>query len=158
MAGLALSDAERRLLEELNRRGVRYLVVGMSAALLQGARGLTEDIDLWFERLDDPRIAESVRAAGGLWISGAFGMRPPTIGGPELDDRFDVVTTCHGLDAFAAEYVDAVAMSVDGLELKLLPLERVIASKRAANRDKDRAALPALETALAVQRDSAKDG
>jgi hypothetical protein len=32
MAALALSIAERKLLEELNRLGVRYLVVGMSAA------------------------------------------------------------------------------------------------------------------------------
>ena len=45
----------------------------MSAALLQGARGSTEDIDLWFEDVTDPRIADCVRAAGGIWISGAFG-------------------------------------------------------------------------------------
>ena len=61
----ALSDAERRFLEELRSRKVRFLLVGMSAALLQGARGATEDLDLWFERLDDPAIAEAARAAGG---------------------------------------------------------------------------------------------
>ncbi len=72
MADLALTDAERRLLDELNHRGVQYLVVGMSAALLQGARGMTEDIDLWFERLDDERIGEAVRSAGGVWISWQF--------------------------------------------------------------------------------------
>lgn len=37
MAELALTAAERKLLEELNRLGVRYLVVEMSAALVQGA-------------------------------------------------------------------------------------------------------------------------
>jgi hypothetical protein len=62
MADSILTDGERRLLVELERRGVRYLVVGMSAALLQGARGATEDIDLWFEDLADPRIGEAVRA------------------------------------------------------------------------------------------------
>ena len=70
MAELALSEPERRLLQELNQRGVRYLVVGMSAALLQGARGLTEDIDLWFEDLSDLQIGDAVRAAGGIWASG----------------------------------------------------------------------------------------
>lgn len=29
------------------------LVVGMSAALIQGVRGSTEDIGLWFERASD---------------------------------------------------------------------------------------------------------
>lgn len=44
----ALTPAERKLLYELLQRGVRFMLVGMSAALLQGARGATEDIDLWF--------------------------------------------------------------------------------------------------------------
>jgi hypothetical protein len=42
-----LSESERRFLLALNELGVRYLIVGMSAALLQGARGATEDVDLW---------------------------------------------------------------------------------------------------------------
>lgn len=36
---------------------MRHLVVGMSAALLQGARGATEDIDVWFANPSDPEIA-----------------------------------------------------------------------------------------------------
>ena len=44
----------------------------MSAALIQGARGATEDIDLWFESLADPRIGEAVRAAGGLMALGSW--------------------------------------------------------------------------------------
>ena len=39
----ALKDAERRFLEELNARGVRYMLVGLSAAILQGANTLTQD-------------------------------------------------------------------------------------------------------------------
>jgi predicted nucleotidyltransferase len=157
MAELALSPAERKLLEELNRLGVRYLVVGMSAALLQGARGMTEDIDLWFERTDDPRIGEAVRAAGGVWVSGNFGMMPPSIGGGELEDRFDVVTHCHGLQDFGTELGAAADIEVDGVVLKVLPLDRIIASKRATNREKDRMALPALETALAIIDDEKDD-
>ena len=72
----ALTDPERKLLEGLIDREVRFLVVGMSAALLQGARGSTEDIDLWFGDMNDPAIAEVVRAAGGIWISESFGMGP----------------------------------------------------------------------------------
>jgi len=54
------------------------MIVGMSGALLQGARGVTEDIDVWFEDPNDPRIAEAVREAGGIWISGSFGLSRPS--------------------------------------------------------------------------------
>lgn len=154
MDALALAPSERAFLEALNRLGVRYLVVGMSAALLQGARGVTEGVDLWFERTNDPRIGESARAAGGFWISGSFGMRPPGLGGAGLDDRFDVVLTASGLHDFATEYKGVREVVADGLTLPLLPLDRILVSKRAAKRPKDQAQLPALEAALAVERDN----
>jgi hypothetical protein len=147
---LALSEAERRFLAVLNELGVRYLLVGMSAALIQGARGLTEDIDIWFEDLGDQRIHEAARQAGGFWISGAYGMRPPALGGDELADRFDVVTYMHGLRDFAAEYEGAHTELVDGIPVRVLPLRRVILSNRAANRPRDQAQLPSLEAAMAV--------
>jgi len=155
MDALALEPSERAFLEALQRLGVRYLIIGMSAALLQGARGVTEDIDLWFERLDEPRIGEAARAANGFWISGNFGMRPPGLGGLGLEDRFNVVLTANGLDDFATEYAGARTVVVDGLELRVLPLARMLKSKRAANRRKDQAQIPALEAALAVERDGA---
>lgn len=143
-----LTSAERRLLVELGARGVRYLIVGMSAALLQGARGSTEDIDLWFESTTDPRIAEAVRAAGGIWISGSFGIGPPRIGGDALSERFDVVVQMSGLESFDVEYRGVRHELLDGLEVPVLPLERILASKRAAGRPKDLAAAHGLEDAL----------
>jgi hypothetical protein len=153
---LALSPSERVFLEALNRRKVRFLVVGMSGAILQGAPGVTQDIDLWFEPLDDDRIAVSAREAGGFWVSG-FGLRPPALGGEGLEDRFDVVLRPDGLDAFDAEYARAKTEVVEGIPLRILPLERIIASKRAAKRPKDLAQLPALEAALAVVLDRDDD-
>jgi hypothetical protein len=150
---LALNETERKFLLSLNEHGVRYLVVGMSAALIQGARGLTEDIDLWFENLGDSRIHDAAVEVGGFWISGAFGMRPPAFGGDQLADRFDVITHMHGLEDFSTEYKNAHAEIVDGIPLRVLPLGRIILSKRTANRPKDQAQLPALETALAVKKD-----
>lgn len=41
----ALTDGERSVLAALNRRGVRYMVVGLSAAILQGANTATRGID-----------------------------------------------------------------------------------------------------------------
>src|SRR5688500_12310283 len=73
----ALTDAERAVLEALNRHRVRFMIVGLSAAVLQGANTATRDIDLWLEDASDPKVGEAVREAGGIWVSGSFGARPP---------------------------------------------------------------------------------
>ena len=146
MDDFALTAAERALLAALHTRGARYLLVGLGAALLEGAPVATQDLDLWFERLDDEAIRLAAADAGGFWIP-AFGMRPPGFGGEALE-RIDVVLTAHGLDAFGTEYARAVEHVVDGVPVKVLPLERIITSKRATNRPKDVAALAALEATL----------
>ncbi len=45
--GASLSDAERAFLRALNARGVRYLIVGMSAALLhvESTLQIIEELD-----------------------------------------------------------------------------------------------------------------
>jgi hypothetical protein len=146
---LALTPAERALFEALNRQGVRYLLVGLGAALLEGAPMVTQDLDIWFESSEDERIRVAARDAGGFWIPG-FGMRPACFGGEGLD-RIDVIFVAHGLDSFAVEYERAHDFEVEGVRLRVLPLERIIASKRAARRPKDLAQLPALEAALAAK-------
>jgi hypothetical protein len=146
-----LTPAERALFGALHARGVRFIVVGMSAAVLDGAPVATQDIDVWFERVDDEQIREGAKEAGGFWISG-FGMQPPSFGGAGLD-RIDVVLTVHGLDNFTAEYLRTFEATVDGIPLRVLPLSRVIASKRATNRVKDQASLPVLEATLVAKND-----
>jgi predicted nucleotidyltransferase len=147
----AFTPGERALLDSLNRHGVRFMLVGASAAVLQGANTATQDIDLWFESLTLPALSDAVREAHGIWVSGTFGMRPPQIGGDTVGDRFDVVTHMHGLGAFDEEWGNTCEITVDGIPLRVLNLERIIDSKRAAGRKKDVAAIPALEEALAVR-------
>jgi len=53
---LPLSEAELRLLASLLRHRIRFMVVGLSAAALQGAPVVTEDVDLWFDKLHDPKL------------------------------------------------------------------------------------------------------
>jgi hypothetical protein len=142
----ALTPAERQLLESLARCGERFIVIGLGAAVLQGAPVSTQDLDLWLEHPGSDAVRQAAAAAGGFWIAG-FGLHPPGFGGDGLD-RIDVVLTAHGLDGFTTEYERAAWYEIDGLSVKVLPLERVIASKRATNRPKDRAALPALEATL----------
>lgn len=147
-----LTDAERAFLLGLERRGVLFLLVGMSGALLQGARGATEDLDLWFADPADPRIAEAAREVGAVYFAGSFGMRPPSVSGGPLGDRIDVVTHMHGLASFDEEAGRSTrSIRIDeGLEVPVLALDRILASKRATGRAKDLAQIPALETALAL--------
>lgn len=150
----ALSVGERAVLEALNRHGVRFMLVGLSAAVLQGANTATRDIAIWFEDVKDLRIGDAVRESNGIWVSGAFGMRPPQLGGDALGDRLDVVTHMHGLGTLDSELSHTRDIEVDGIPLKVLSIERIIASKRAAGRPKDLASIPALEEALAALSDS----
>ena len=122
----ALTLAERQLFAALNRREVRFIVLGMGAALLEGAPVATQDLDVWFETTDDARIRDAAQDAG----------------------RIDIVLTAHGLDSFPAEYERTIAHEIDGVALRILPLDRIIATKRATGRPKDLAQLPALEATL----------
>ena len=142
--------AERELLQALDALGVRYLLVGMAAALVEGASGTTQDLDLWFGSIDAVKLSEAARRAGGFYTSG-IGLQQPTLGGEGLD-RVDVVSHAAGLRPFDEEYANAHERELDGLSVRVLPLERVIASKRAANRAKDAAQIPHLEAALAARR------
>jgi hypothetical protein len=143
---IPLSSVELTFLRELVRRKARFMIVGVSAAVLQGADTVTQDVDLWFESFADQRVADAARAAGGVV---AWRASPPMLSGDGFDS-LDVVQKCDGLGQFEDEYVNAVEIALEDFKVKVLPLARVIASKQAANRKKDQAALPSLLAAQAA--------
>lgn len=143
---LPLSESELRLLGSLLRHRVRFMVVGLSAAALQGAPVVTEDVDLWFEDLNDPKLTAALRAVGGAYLP-PFNLNPPMLGGPGCEP-FDVVMTMSGLGRFADEWKFARDIRVGRLRLKVLALERILLSKTAANRPKDRLVIPVLQSTL----------
>ena len=142
------TDKEIGFLQALVEEGVEFVVVGLAAAALQGAPAVTQDIDLWFRDLGDPRLRKALRRVGATYI-------PPTEGHPPLlagggAGLFDVVTHMHGLRSFGLESRRARRILLGHVAIPVLPLDRIIASKRATNRPKDRAILPVLEDALRV--------
>jgi hypothetical protein len=142
------TDREAQFLEALVEEGVDFVIVGLAAAALQGAPAVTQDIDLWLRDPGDPRLLKALRRVGATYI-------PPTQDHPPLlagggAGLFDVVTHMHGLRAFALEARHALRVPLGSVEVPVLPLDRIIVSKRATNRPKDRAILPALEDALRV--------
>lgn len=148
MAAPSLNASELRFLRALLRRKVRFIVVGLSAAALQGAPVVTQDVDLWFEDLADPRIGEALREVKAAYVAPSV-LNPPMFagGGVEL---FDIVLTLDGLGTFAEEWRKCVGVTVGRHKLKVLRVDRILASKRAANRVKDRLVIPVLEDSLAA--------
>ena len=143
---LPLSEAELLLLESLLRHKIRFLVVGLSAAALQGAPVVTEDIDLWFDDLNAPEFSRALAKVGAAYVP-PFGFNPPMLAGVG-SEPFDVVIRMDGLGSFTSEWKRAVAIRVGRLRLKVLPLERILASKLAANRPKDQRMISTLQNAL----------
>jgi hypothetical protein len=143
---LPLSDGELRLLEALLRHHVRFMIVGLSAAALQGAPVVTEDVDLWFENLGDPKLVQALQEVGAAYVP-PFELNPPMLAGSH-SETFDVVVTMTGLGTFAQEVTYAREIQVGPLRLQVLSLERILVSKTAANRPKDRLVIPALQDAI----------
>lgn len=122
------------------------MVVGLSAAVLQGAPVSTQDVDLWFDDLSDPKLQSAIKAVGGTFIP-SFDLHPPMITGKSLE-LIDLVTTVHGIKKFSTEYKNATKLRLGSLTVRVLPLDRIIQSKRYLGRPKDMAVLPVLRDVL----------
>lgn len=144
-ANLIFNDKEIAFLRELTRNNVPFMVVGLSAAALQGAPMVTQDVDLWFRNIDHPGIRKALKKFGAVLVP-PFGLNPPMFSGENVD-CFDIVLTVHGIGEFDEEIKAAVDIPVGKIALKALPISRIIASKTFLNRQKDRMALPALRSA-----------
>ncbi len=147
---LIFSDGEILFLRELVRNRVPFIVVGLSAAALQGAPMVTQDVDLWFRDLRHAGLGKALRKVRGTLVP-AVGLNPPALAGEGVG-CFDVVLTVHGIDDFDAEANRAISVSLGDFSVRVLPLDRIIASKRFLNREKDRMVLPALKAAAAALR------
>lgn len=157
------------ILATLGRHGVAFVLIGAFAAVSQGWSQPTADIDITPDRdiRNLERLADALREleARVLTVTGDIDAGWP------IDDQHlrlrdtTFLTTRYGeidvvLDPAGAEgYADLARSSesfliiVGGVEVRVANLERVIRSKRATNRAKDRDALPALEELLRRQRE-----
>ena len=147
-APLPFTESELRLLRVLLKRKVSFMVVGLSAATLQGAPVVTQDVDLWFENLGELKISRALQDVGAAYVPPSA-INPPMLAGAGAE-LFDVVIRMDGLESFADEIKNCVEIPLGRQKLKVLSLERILASKLAANRAKDRLTIPVLRDALAA--------
>jgi len=151
------------LLSSLVKGHVAFIVVGGVAAVLEGAPISTFDLDIVYslETGNVARLADVLGELDAVYVDPGGRTIHPTVrhlqgGGPHLlrtrHGRLDVM----GSIGNALAYPDLVSRSrvrtVRDLEIQVLDLETLIASKEAADRPKDRAVLDLLRETLA-QRD-----
>lgn len=119
----------------------------MSAAILQGVPATTLDTDLWID-LPPRQYIRVLNLCVGL---GAI-IRANTV--VELTDGAQVnfLYEVHGLRGFQAEYRNARRLRWLGMWVRVLPLERILASKRHVGRPKDLAHLPLIEQTIRLRR------
>jgi hypothetical protein len=151
-----------RVLEALTQAGVEFIVVGGVSAVLQGVPVVTQDLDLCYRRTPDNvrRLATALRS-----------FRPKLRGLPEevpniVDERtfqlgtnftldlegedLDLLAEMSGIGGYDDVAPSVIELDVGGRRIRVLPLDRLIATKRAAGRAKDLAVLPLLEATLAA--------
>ncbi len=145
-APLPFAESEIRLLTALLKARVRFMVVGLSAATMQGAPVVTQDVDLWFEELGDLKISQALQTVGAAYVPPSV-LNPPMLAGTGAE-LFDIVLRMDGLGAFASKLKHCIDVPLGHHQLKVLSLERILASKLAANRAKDRLTIPVLRDAL----------
>lgn len=150
--GRALADARElsplaRLVHTLRTEKIRFQVAGMSGAILQGVPATTLDTDLWIDL--PPR--QYIRVLNLCVALGAT-VRANTV--VELSDGslVNFLYEVHGLRAFRTEYREARKLQWLGLEVRVLPLERIHASKQFVGRPKDTAHLPLIEQTMRLGR------
>ena len=134
-------------LKALGEEKIDCILIGAMAAIQQGAPLMTVDYDFWVHLPERRyvRLLGVVRRQGGT-------IRARTL--YELSDgtQVNAIFQPDGLRAFRSEWKSSHWGKLEGVSVKVLPLRQVIASKRAANREKDLAVLPVLERTLRLAK------
>src|SRR5262249_46729638 len=135
----------------LSAEKIRFQLIGMSAAVLQGVPVATIDVDFW---LDLParqymRAINVARALGGRMVRNTV---VELTDGTLVNFIFEVT----GLGSFAAELRKAKTLGFHGLKIAVMPLESIRRSKAAVMRPKDSAHIHYIDKTLRLLRRGGK--
>ena len=134
-------------LKALHEERIEFILIGAMAAIEQGAPLMTVDYDFWVHLPERQyvRLLTIVKRQGGT-------IRARTV--YELNDgtQVNAIFQPDGLRSFKAEWKVSSWGKLEQVPVKVLPLPRVIASKKAANREKDIAVLPVLRRTLRLMK------
>ena len=137
------------MLKCLNAAGVDYILVGGWAVNLYGYIRATVDLDIWI--LADRENARRVYAALCEFGAPMSEIKPEEFAEDGIifqvgvaPCRIDIITRISGV-SYAEAVQRAVSKEIDGIPLKVISIEDLIANKKASGRTKDLADVEVLE-------------
>ena len=137
-----------RLILALREEKIRFIIVGMSAAVIQGAPVVTFDTDIWLDL--PPR--QYMRAANLCFKLGAI-MRANTVFIFSGDIIVNFLYAVTGLKSFNLEYKNARQVNwLGSRRVPILPLQRIYRSKSVIRRPKDLAHMEVLKQLMACEK------
>ncbi len=136
-----LNSDYREMLQCLLDEEAEFLVVGAYAMAAHGVPRATGDIDLWVRA--NPDNARRVFRALARFGAPLAGTDPLEFAAPGMvfqigvaPRRIDILTGIDGV-SFEEAVGERLLACIDGLEIPVLSLDRLIANKRASGRPKD---------------------
>ncbi len=137
-----------RLLAACAAEHLEIVLIGNAAAALHGAPVTTLDFDFMFR--DTPtnmrKLKRVAAALGGMILRPYYPVsRLYRLVHDASGLQADFMPVIHGVRSFEGLKARAVCRDMDGETILVASLGDIIASKRAANREQDRAVLPILE-------------
>ena len=131
------------LLSAFNEQGVRYLVVGGHAVNAYTQARFTKDLDVWI-------LTSKENALNVYKALAAYGAPMHDISAEDFEgkpnqyfqigvepDRIDILQSLSGLPSFEEAWLDSVEGDVDGVRVRFLSREHLIANKLASGRPRD---------------------
>ena len=138
------------MLKCLNKAGVDYILVGGWAVNMYGYIRATVDLDVWI--LADADNAKKVYSAVAEFGAPVSEMKPEEFAEYGMifqigvaPCRVDIISKISGV-SYADAVTRAVPKTIDGIPVRIISLEDLIANKKASGRAKDLADVEVLES------------
>lgn len=147
--GLGLPQDFRELLESLNEKGVRYLLIGGYAVGNYGHSRSTNDIDIFIsgDELNAQNIVLALEDFGvgqGELTTDLFTKKDSLVVMGVEPMAVDILNYCLGVD-FEEAYSRRVVVDDEGLKVDIIAYDDLMTNKRAVGRLKDQADVEYLE-------------
>jgi hypothetical protein len=161
-----MQDFARMVFHKLIEKEVEFVVVGGVSAVLQGVPIVTQDLDLCYRRtpenmrkLVEVLVPLNARPRGlPADVPVRFDERSLQMGCNftlEIEDEhLDLLGEMSGIGNYEQVLPDTILLTFETFTLRTLSIQQLIATKEAANRPKDHAALPTLRAFRDLQSNS----